>query len=185
MPARARARPAASAPKPPLERSSMSRRFRPGSTKRRQCMACPGSLAGERIRFGSINEDKLFHIDQHMAEVGPGAQLRLAILALCARAGPVSGCRGTPGTRGLRRRSAAGRRRSRRAGRAARGPIGPDRPSTRSAQSRAWPTTMGSFMSVRAWAGTFDTLRRPMVENGTGMSKARNIGLRKLRRTFR
>ena len=52
--------------------------------------------------------------------------------------------------------------------RAARGPTGPDRPSTRSAQSRAWPTTSGSFISVSACAGTFDTLRRPMVENGTG-----------------
>ena len=40
-------------------------------------------------------------------------------------------------------------------------------------------------MSVSAWAGTFDTLRRPIVENGTGMSKARNMGSRKLRLTFR
>ena len=40
-------------------------------------------------------------------------------------------------------------------------------------------------MSVSACAGTFDTLRRPMVENGTGTSKARNIGFRKLRLTFR
>ena len=38
---------------------------------------------------------------------------------------------------------------------------------------------------VNAWAGTFETFRRPIVENGTGASKARNIGFRKLRLTFK
>ena len=83
-----------------------------------------------------------------------------------------------------RRRSAAGRTRSRRAGRSRVSSVWSASASSRSAQSPAWSTTSGSFSSVRAWAGTFETLRRPIVENGTGASKARNIGVRKLRRTL-
>ena len=50
----------------------------------------------------------------------------------------------------------------------ARRPIGPASPSTRVAHSRACSTTNGLFIIVSAWAGTFDTLRRPIVVNGIG-----------------
>src|SRR5437667_114566 len=44
--------------------------------------------------------------------------------------------------------------------------------STRTAQRRACWTMNGSFIRINAWAGTFDTLRRPAVTSGGG------IGLR-------
>ena len=46
-------------------------------------------------------------------------------------------------------------------------------------------STNGSLSSVRAWAGTFERWRRPIVVAGTGASNAVSIGGRKLRRTAR
>ena len=57
--------------------------------------------------------------------------------------------------------------------------------STRAAQRRACWATNGSFIRINAWAGTFDTSRRPAVTSGGGMSKATSIGVRKFRRTLR
>jgi hypothetical protein len=37
---------------------------------------------------------------------------------------------------------------------------------------------------IKACAGTFDTVRRPTVENGSGVSNAKSIGDRKFRRTL-
>ena len=56
----------------------------------------------------------------------------------------------------------------------------PGRLKTRLRPEPGLVMTRGSFMSVSAWAGTFDTLRRPIVENGTGMSNARNIGIEEI-----
>ena len=53
---------------------------------------------------------------------------------------------------------------------------------TRLAQRSACPRTNGSFKRMSAWAGTLETVRRPIVENGDGVSKASIIGERKFRR---
>ena len=46
-------------------------------------------------------------------------------------------------------------------------------------------TALTLILFVSACAGTFDTPRAPTVENGVGVSKARNIGFRKFLRTSR
>ena len=61
----------------------------------------------------------------------------------------------------------------------------PGSASTRLAHSFACSTTKGSFIRISDWAGTFETVRRPTVENGAGVSKASSRGERKLRRTAR
>jgi len=51
-----------------------------------------------------------------------------------------------------------------------------------SAQRLASLTTKGSFIKVKAWAGTLETVRLATAEKGLGMSKASIMGGRKLRR---
>ena len=51
-----------------------------------------------------------------------------------------------------------------------------------SAQRFASAMTKGSFINVRAWAGTLETVRRATAEKGLGMSKASIMGGRKFLR---
>ena len=44
-------------------------------------------------------------------------------------------------------------------------------------------STNGSFIRINAWAGTFETLRRPIVLKGTGVSNVSINGEMKFRRT--
>ena len=50
------------------------------------------------------------------------------------------------------------------------------------AQRLASLSTKGSFIRVKAWAGTLETVRRATEEKGLGMSKASIMGGRKFRR---
>ena len=140
----------------------------------RSAAASRGGSAGGRGSVGSasgdppassVHVDEFFDVDQDMAEVRPGARV----------VGPPYGPRGLGEERepvgGLlaRRRAAEGRDdRAARAGLRRSAGLARSSASRRSAQSRAWSTTNGSFSRVRACAGTFETFRRPIVENGDG-----------------
>ena len=47
----------------------------------------------------------------------------------------------------------------------------------------AWSRMNGSFIRIKAWAGTLDKFLRPVALNGIGVSKASIMGERKFRRT--
>ena len=55
--------------------------------------------------------------------------------------------------------------------------------SARRAHSFVCSATNGSFIRINAWAGTLETLRRPIVLKGTGESNVNMNGDRKFRRT--
>ena len=101
--------------------------------KWRQCMdgRCPVPDTA-RSQADLIDENKLFYVDQHMAEVGPGLSLRLARPAL-----PGFACRKARQSARLVGRWAAGRRRSRTGRRFAARSDGSGRARACSAQSAA------------------------------------------------
>ena len=133
----------------------------------------------------SINKNKLFHVDKNMAEIGPGEQLPCLIMP---RSGSCRACiwrsrnarhglglliGGRPGKGDLVKVVEPLGRRSAGIGRDALGP------------EASLADNQGVVHERECLGGDIRHVRRPMVENGAGVSKARNIGLRKLRRTFK
>ena len=139
------------------------------------------NLSPSRLPSASPHKQKLFRIPQHVGQVGPDALVALPGVRAMQLVG--LGLQKLQGRRQLGR--SGGRPNAASYSRVIRSSGSRSVFNSLRAQNRACSSTNGSFSRISAWAGTFDTFRRPTVVAGVGMSKANIIGERKLRRTAR